>query len=57
MAPFLIIAVSVIVLALIVLAFLRPFRLEYSTAYATVISTAMLGTFGYLVSYSFIKKE
>ncbi len=54
---FLILAVSVIVLALFVLVFLRPFRLEYSTAYAAVIATAMLGTLGYLVSYSFIKKE
>lgn len=55
--PFLIIAASVIVLALIVLAFLRPFRLEYSTAYALVVFIAMAGTFVYLVSYSFIKKE
>jgi cytochrome bd-type quinol oxidase subunit 2 len=51
------IAVSAIVIALLILLFLRPFRLEHSTAYALVIGIAMLGTLGYLVSYSFIEKK
>ncbi len=53
----LIVAVSAIVLALLVLVVLRPVRIEHSTAYNLVTGIAMLGTLGYLVSYSFINQR
>lgn len=54
---YLITAVGAVVIALIVLVALRPVRVEYSTAYTLVTGIAMLGTLGYLVSYSFIKPK
>jgi cytochrome bd-type quinol oxidase subunit 2 len=54
---YLIASVIAIVIALLVLVGLRPSRLAHSTAYALVTGIAVLGTLGYLVSYSFIKKE
>ena len=54
---YLVASVVAIVIALLVLVGLRPSRIAHSTAYALVTGIAMLGTLGYLVSYSFIKKE
>lgn len=54
---YLIIAVSVIVIALLVLVVLRPVRDEHSALYPLVTVIAMVATLGYLFSYTLIKKK
>lgn len=54
---YLITAVSVIVIALLVLVVLRPARDEHSALYPLVTVIAMVATLGYLFSYTLIKKK
>lgn len=53
----LLIAAAIIVVALIGLVFLRPFRLEYPPIYSLLLGVTMLATAGYMISYAFIKKK